>query len=141
MRSTRRCNCLRLKWRSREVLFIQTFCARIAAGSGDCKRGWLRAILDPQIGAESVNRPWTVESLAAAAGIGIRSALQRTARTDTPRLCNQVEDAEGVTFYYKRGRRNSSKSHNMSATSRTPLSARHLRELWVLHLVNTGRMV
>jgi AraC-like DNA-binding protein len=56
-----------------EVLFIQALRAHIASGSDDCKRGWLRAIFDPQIGAalravhEDVNKPWTVESLAAAA--------------------------------------------------------------------------
>jgi AraC-like DNA-binding protein len=63
-----------------EVLFIQTLRAHIASGSEDCKRGWLRAIFDPQIGAalcsihENVNSPWTVESLAAAAGMS-RSAF------------------------------------------------------------------
>ena len=63
-----------------EVLFIQTLRAYIASGSEDCKRGWLRAIFDPQIGAalrsvhENVNSPWTVESLAAAAGMS-RSAF------------------------------------------------------------------
>jgi AraC-like DNA-binding protein len=63
-----------------EVLFIQTLRANIASGSEDCKRGWLRAIFDPQIGAalrsihENVNSPWTVESLAAAAGMS-RSAF------------------------------------------------------------------
>lgn len=54
--------------------------AEEAPGSEDCKRGWLRAIFDPQIGAalrsihENVNSPWTVESLAAAAGMS-RSAF------------------------------------------------------------------
>jgi AraC-like DNA-binding protein len=63
-----------------EVLFIQALRAHIASGSDDCKRGWLRAIFDPQIGAalrsihENVNSPWTVESLAAAAGMS-RSAF------------------------------------------------------------------
>jgi AraC-like DNA-binding protein len=63
-----------------EVLFIQTLRTHIASGSEDCKRGWLRAIFDPQIGAalrsihENVNSPWTVESLAAAAGMS-RSAF------------------------------------------------------------------
>lgn len=63
-----------------EILFIQTLRTHIASGSEDCKRGWLRAIFDPQIGAalssvhEKVNGPWTVESLAAAAGMS-RSAF------------------------------------------------------------------
>lgn len=58
-----------------EVLFIQTLRAHIASGAESCKRGWLPAIFDPQIGAalrsihENVNSPWTVESLAAAAGM------------------------------------------------------------------------
>jgi len=63
-----------------EVLFIQTLRAHIASGKESCKRGWLRAIFDPQIGAalnavhDNVDRPWTVESLAAAAGMS-RSAF------------------------------------------------------------------
>ncbi len=63
-----------------EVLFIQTLRAHIASGAESCKRGWLRAIFDPQIGAalrsihENANSPWTVESLAAAAGMS-RSAF------------------------------------------------------------------
>lgn len=63
-----------------EVLFIQTIRAHIASGSESCKRGWLRAIFDPQIGAalksvhENVNGPWTVDSLAAAGGMS-RSAF------------------------------------------------------------------
>jgi AraC-like DNA-binding protein len=58
-----------------EVLFIQALRAHIASGSDDRKRGWLRAIFDPQIGAalrsihENVDRAWTVESLAVAAGM------------------------------------------------------------------------
>ena len=61
-----------------EVLFIQSLRAHI--GSANCKRGWLRAIFDPQIGAalrsihENVNRAWTVESLAGAANMS-RSAF------------------------------------------------------------------
>jgi len=63
-----------------EVLFIQTLRAHIASGKESCKRGWLRAIFDPQIGTalnavhDNVDRPWTVESLAAAAGMS-RSAF------------------------------------------------------------------
>jgi len=63
-----------------EVLFIQTLRAHIASGSESCKRGWLRAIFDRQIGAalrcvhENVKSPWTVQSLAAAAGMS-RSAF------------------------------------------------------------------
>jgi AraC-like DNA-binding protein len=63
-----------------EVLFIQTIRAHIASGSESCKRGWLRAIFDPQIGAalksvhENVSQPWTVDSLAAAARMS-RSAF------------------------------------------------------------------
>lgn len=62
-----------------EVLFIQTIRAHIESGD-TCGRGWLRAIFDPQIGAAlraihaDVNLPWTVESLAAAAGMS-RSAF------------------------------------------------------------------
>lgn len=63
-----------------EVLFIQTLRAHIASGAESCKRGWLRAIFDPQIGTalrsihSNVKSPWTVESLAAAAGMS-RSAF------------------------------------------------------------------
>jgi AraC-like DNA-binding protein len=63
-----------------EVLFIQTLRAHIASGSESCKRGWLRAIFDPQLGTalraihENVNSPWTVESLAETAGMS-RSAF------------------------------------------------------------------
>ena len=63
-----------------EVLFIQTIRTHIASGAESCKRGWLRAIFDPQIGValksvhENVNQPWTVDSLAAAAGMS-RSAF------------------------------------------------------------------
>ena len=53
---------------------------RIASGVEWRNKGWLRAIFDPQIGTalsaihDSVNTPWTVESLAAAAGMS-RSAF------------------------------------------------------------------
>jgi len=63
-----------------EVLFIQTLRAHIASGADSRKQGWLRAIFDPQIGAAlravhaNVNNPWTVESLAVAAGMS-RSAF------------------------------------------------------------------
>src|SRR6202171_1756668 len=57
-----------------EVLFIQVLRAHIASGP-QRNKGWLRAIFDPQIGAalsaihDKVNTPWTVESLAEAAGL------------------------------------------------------------------------
>jgi AraC-like DNA-binding protein len=63
-----------------EVLFIQALRAHIASGMGSRSRGWLRAIFDPQMGAAlsalhgNVNAPWTVESLAEAAGMS-RSAF------------------------------------------------------------------
>ncbi|HEX7361688.1 MAG TPA: AraC family transcriptional regulator [Bryobacteraceae bacterium] len=63
-----------------EVLFIQVLRAHIASGDGWRTIGWLRAIFDLQIGAalravhDSVNTPWTVESLAAEAGMS-RSAF------------------------------------------------------------------
>ena len=62
-----------------EVLFIQVLRAHIASGP-EHNKGWLRAIFDPQIGAalsaihDRVNTPWTVESLAEAAGLS-RSAF------------------------------------------------------------------
>jgi AraC-like DNA-binding protein len=62
-----------------EVLFIQVLRAHIASGPKRNK-GWLRAIFDPQIGTalsaihNRVNTPWTVESLAEAAGMS-RSAF------------------------------------------------------------------
>src|ERR1700738_3840884 len=57
-----------------EILFIQVLRAHIASGP-ERNKGWLRAIFDPQIGAalsaihDRVNTPWTVESLAEAAGL------------------------------------------------------------------------
>ena len=63
-----------------EVLFIQTIRAHIASGAENRQRGWLRAIFDPRIGTalrsvhEHLNHPWTVESLAEAAGMS-RSAF------------------------------------------------------------------
>jgi AraC-like DNA-binding protein len=62
-----------------EVLFIQALRAHIASGP-ERDKGWLRAIFDPQVGAalsaihDSVNTPWTVESLAEAATMS-RSAF------------------------------------------------------------------
>jgi len=63
-----------------EVLFIQALRAHIASDAAWQNKGWLRAIFDPQIGASlnamhsSVGSPWTVESLAEAAGMS-RSAF------------------------------------------------------------------
>jgi len=63
-----------------EVLFIQALRAHIASGVGWRNKGWLRAIFDPQMGTalsaihDSVKTPWTVESLAAEAGMS-RSAF------------------------------------------------------------------
>ena len=63
-----------------EVLFIQVLRAHIASGVECRDKGWLRAIFDPRMGTalsaihDSVSRPWTVESLAEAAGMS-RSAF------------------------------------------------------------------
>src|ERR1700735_5188470 len=62
-----------------EVLFIQILRAHIASGP-ERSKGWLRAIFDPQMGTalraihDSVNKPWTVGTLAEAAGMS-RSAF------------------------------------------------------------------
>src|SRR5580658_8640933 len=62
-----------------EVLVIQLLRAHIASGPSRSK-GWLRAVFDPQLGTalsalhDKVNAPWTVESLAEAAGMS-RSAF------------------------------------------------------------------
>lgn len=62
-----------------EVLFIQVLRAHIASRP-ERSKGWLRAIFDPQIGTalsaihDRVHTPWTVESLAEAAGMS-RSAF------------------------------------------------------------------
>ena len=62
-----------------EVFFIQILRAHIVSGP-DRNKGWLRAVFDSQIGTalsavhDRVNTPWTVESLAAAAGMS-RSAF------------------------------------------------------------------
>jgi AraC-like DNA-binding protein len=63
-----------------DILFIQCVRAHIASNAETCKSGWLRAIFDPKIGAalkamhDRVENPWTVETLAAAAGMS-RSAF------------------------------------------------------------------
>jgi AraC-like DNA-binding protein len=63
-----------------EVLFIQILRAHIGSGAESRNKGWLRAIFDPQIGTAmsaihgDVNTPWTVQSLAEAAGMS-RSAF------------------------------------------------------------------
>jgi AraC-like DNA-binding protein len=57
-----------------EVLFIQILRAHIAS-EPEHNKGWLRAVFDPQIGTalsaihDRVDAPWTVESLAEAAGM------------------------------------------------------------------------
>jgi AraC-like DNA-binding protein len=62
-----------------EVLVIQLLRAHIASGP-EHNKGWLRAVFDPQMGTalsaihNRVNTPWTVESLAEAAGMS-RSAF------------------------------------------------------------------
>src|SRR5450755_404522 len=62
-----------------EVLFIQVLRAHIASGP-ERNKGWLRAVFDPQMGTvlsvihDRVNTPWTVGSLAEAAGMS-RSAF------------------------------------------------------------------
>jgi AraC-like DNA-binding protein len=62
-----------------EVLFIQVLRAYIVS-QPEHNKGWLRAVFDPQLGAAlraihaRVNTPWTVESLAEAAGMS-RSAF------------------------------------------------------------------
>ena len=85
-----------------EVLFIQILRAHIASGP-ERSKGWLRAIFDPQMGTalnaihNRVNTPWTVESLAEAAGMSRSAfaALLRATRTNTTGICNRVADAEG----------------------------------------------
>jgi len=63
-----------------EVLFIQALRAHIALEVEWRNKGWLHAIFDPQVGAalsavhDRVSTPWTVESLAEAAGMS-RSAF------------------------------------------------------------------
>ena len=67
-----------------EVLFIQVLRTHIASGERNTgperNKGWLRAVFDPQMGTalsaihDRVNSPWTVESLAGAAGMS-RSAF------------------------------------------------------------------
>ena len=62
-----------------EALFIQILRAHISSGP-ERNKGWLRAVFDPQMGTalsaihDRVNTPWTVESLAEAAGMS-RSAF------------------------------------------------------------------
>ncbi len=67
-----------------EILFIQMLRAHIASGA-ERNKGWLRAIFDPQIGTalgaihNRVSLPWTVESIAASAGMS-RSAFAKRFR-------------------------------------------------------------
>ena len=62
-----------------EVLFIQILRAHIASAP-ERSQGWLRAIFDPQMGTvlsaihDRIDAPWTVESMAAEAGMS-RSAF------------------------------------------------------------------
>ena len=86
-----------------EVLFIQTLRAHIASGSESCKRGWLRAIFDPQIGAalrsvhenvKPLDRPVAGRRCGYVA-VGVCFALQRAAGANTARLRNGLADAEG----------------------------------------------
>ncbi|CAN5399865.1 AraC family transcriptional regulator [soil metagenome] len=62
-----------------EILVIQVLRAHIAS-QPERNKGWLRAVFDPQMGTaltaihDSVKTPWTVESLAGAAGMS-RSAF------------------------------------------------------------------
>jgi transcriptional regulator GlxA family with amidase domain len=62
-----------------DILFIQTIRAYLASGTST-KLGWLRALSDQQIGAAlsamhaGIDQPWTVASLATAAGMS-RSAF------------------------------------------------------------------
>jgi AraC-like DNA-binding protein len=66
-----------------DVLFIHCLRAHVASQPGACRKGWLRAVFDPQIGAalqamhEKVAYPWTVGSLAAAAGMSRSAFAQR----------------------------------------------------------------
>jgi len=68
-----------------EVLFIQILRAHIASRP-ERNKGWLRAVFDPQLGTalsaihDRVNTPWTVESLAEAAGMS-RSAFARVLKS------------------------------------------------------------
>lgn len=63
-----------------EVLFVQIIRTHISAGHVSGRIEWLRAIFDPRIGKalgaihESVDKPWTVDSLAKTAGMS-RSAF------------------------------------------------------------------
>jgi AraC-like DNA-binding protein len=63
-----------------EVLFIQALRAHLSNSPKACNPAWLRAIFDPNIGTalrefhDAVADPWTVESLASAAGMS-RSAF------------------------------------------------------------------
>jgi AraC-like DNA-binding protein len=65
-----------------EVLFIQVLRAHIASGP-ERDKGWLRAVFDPQMGTalsaihDNVNTPWTVESLAEAAGMSCSAFAAR----------------------------------------------------------------
>ena len=65
-----------------EVRIIQVLRAHIALGQ-ECNKGWLRAVFHPQMGTalsaihDRVDTPWTVESLAEAAGMSRSSFATR----------------------------------------------------------------
>jgi AraC-like DNA-binding protein len=93
-------------------LFIQALRAHIASGP-ERNRGWLRGIFDPQMGTtlsaihDRVNTPWTVESLAEAAGMS-RSAFAarfRATRKHTTGICNRVAMQKAMQLLQQRDKK------------------------------------
>jgi AraC-like DNA-binding protein len=119
-----------------EVLFIQILRAYIAS-EPERNKGWLRAVFDPQLGTAlsaihaRVNTPWTVESLAEAAGMS-RSAFAARFKQllgQTPlEYVTGWRMQKAIQLLEQRDKK-LSMLPGWSATSQTPRSARHSSEL------------
>jgi AraC-like DNA-binding protein len=131
-----------------EVLFIQVLRAHIASGP-ERNKGWLRAVFDPQMGTalsaihDSVKTPWTVESLAEAAGMS-RSAFAARFKEllgQTPWNMSPSGGCRRRCSYYGSGRRSSSTLLGWSVTSPALRSIRRSSELTGPTPGNTSNVV
>ena len=131
-----------------EVLFIQALRAHFASGAGWRNKGWLRAIFDRQIGFalsaihDSVNTPWTVESLAEAAGMS-RSAFAARFKEllgQTPlQYVTEWRMQKAMQLLEQRDKKLIDVAR--SVTSQMPRSVRRSRDLSMPALVSTASVV
>ena len=141
-----RCQCLS---RLAEVLFIQVLRAHIASGP-ERNKGWLRAVFDPQVGTalsaihDSVHTPWTVESLAEAAGMS-RSAFAARFKEllgQTPlEYVTEWRMQKAMQLLQQRDKKLIKTSLGRSVTSPTLRSVRRSSELSGPGMVNTSSVV